>query len=467
MRILKNIARVFFGNILTILSGVVVGFILPKIITVSEYGFYKIFTLYFNYLGVLSLGIIDGIVLKYGGIDYERFDRTLFRCYFAWYLIINACFTAVLLVSSLIFSDIDYKFVVLMLCVNLIPINLIGYFQQISQISQRFQEYSKIKILQSIANVVLVCVLFLINILEIDASKYHIYMVGLSVVNILLACWYIKNYWEIVWGSRTSLREGIGEIGGLMKQGFPLLLANLCSTLLLSLDRQFVSVLFSTEEYAVYAFAYSMLSLVTVATSAASIVIYPVFKRVDLVWLKEQYQNINTVVLVFAFLLILVYYPLEYFIRWFLPQYTYSISIFQIILPGLVISASLSIVIQNYYKTLEKSRDFFVKSVVALMVAFISNVIAYIIFRSRESISIASIISLLVWYYIADFPLRRVCKGRNKNILYITLMFFGFYFCTGIIGGWVGGVINFIFLGIATFLIYRAEFKGLRSLLQF
>ena len=66
-----------------------------------------------------------------------------------------------------------------------------------------------------------------------------------------------------------------------MKLGMPLLLANLCSTFLISLDRQFVSMLFTTEEYAVYAFAYSMLSLITVATSAVATVLYPVFKRMD------------------------------------------------------------------------------------------------------------------------------------------------------------------------------------------
>ena len=77
MRILKNILKVVFGNMSAIISGIFVGFVLPKIISVNDYGFYKIFTLYFSYIGVLSMGVIDGIVLKYGKFNYDELDRMM------------------------------------------------------------------------------------------------------------------------------------------------------------------------------------------------------------------------------------------------------------------------------------------------------------------------------------------------------------------------------------------------------
>lgn len=82
------------------------------------------------------------------------------------------------------------------------------------------------------------------------------------------------------------MRDTLPEIVHLIQIGFPLLFANLCSTLILTLDRQFVNVLFDNATYAVYAFAYNMLSLVTVATSAISTVLYPTLKRVDLESIK-------------------------------------------------------------------------------------------------------------------------------------------------------------------------------------
>ena len=69
---IKNIIRVLLSNVATIISGIVIGFIIPKILSVRDYGMYKTFTLYMTYAGFFSLGIIDGIVLKFGAFFPQR-----------------------------------------------------------------------------------------------------------------------------------------------------------------------------------------------------------------------------------------------------------------------------------------------------------------------------------------------------------------------------------------------------------
>ena len=64
--LLKNIIAVAFSNCTNIIAGVVVGFIIPKILSMDDYGYYKTFTLYTTYIGLFNLGLADGIVLKYG-----------------------------------------------------------------------------------------------------------------------------------------------------------------------------------------------------------------------------------------------------------------------------------------------------------------------------------------------------------------------------------------------------------------
>lgn len=466
MKILKNILRVMIGNLTTVVSGIFVGFILPKIISVSDYGFYKIFTLYFNYIGVLSIGIIDGIVLKYGRYNYDELDRKKFRVYFAWYSIVNLFFTAILLVVSILLSDIDYSFIFLILCANILPVNYTGYFQQISQITQRFKEFSIVKTIQSVANVFLIGVLFVIyNFSEINIS-YRLYLVGTLILNLLLNFWYMVTYRDIIFGERQSLRSSIKEIISLIKMGFPLLLANLCTTFMLSLDRQFVSVLFSTEEYAIYAFAYSMLALITVATSSISIVIYPIFKRIDKEILMKNYGNISAIVLIFSFFIILVYYPLCYFINWFLPLYEYSLLIFKIILPGLVISTVISVIMHNYYKVIDLSNVFLKKSVLVLIISIVFNFVAYYIFYTREAISIASVLALLIWYIISEFSLRKYCALKYKNFAFIVVMSICFYLCTLISKYWLGALINLISLVIMIVFFYAKDLKNIAKLIK-
>ena len=155
MRNIKNIALVAASNSTSILAGIFIGFLIPKILTVTDYGMYKTFTLYMTYVGFFSLGIIDGIVLKYGGVDYQDLDRKDFRAYFAWYNIIHAFFAVLLLVTGLIINRKSLSFLLLMLAANMWAVNITGYFQQLSQITQRFKEFSIRKVLQNTANSIL------------------------------------------------------------------------------------------------------------------------------------------------------------------------------------------------------------------------------------------------------------------------------------------------------------------------
>lgn len=464
MKAFKNIFNVIVSNITTIISGIVVSFLLPKIISVSDYGFYKIFTLYFNYLGVLSFGIIDGIVLKYGEKDYEDLDRKRFRSYFAWYSLLNIVFTFVILMVALFIEDLDYKFLILLLGVNLLPANVTGYFQQISQITQRFKEYSTRKILQSVSNIILVLMMLVLYRSNIVAVTYRVYLICLFVVNLLLSIWYMMTYRDIICGKKEQLITTFMEIISIVRLGFPLLLSNLCSTLLLSLDRQFVSMLFGTEDYATYAFAYSILSLITVATSAISVVIYPIFKRTDTSTLMGNYRYINFILLVFLYGVMLMYFPLVYFIEWFLPQYTYSLYIFRIILPGLAINSSITVVAHNYYKVFEKSAEFFRKSIVALIVSAAFNIIAFQIFKTREAISVASIFALLVWYLHSRMGLRKICGANQKDTVYMLIMCLGFYLCTSIESPWLSGIIYFGFYTLISVIWLGHDWKRIKNI---
>ena len=85
---IKSIIGVTLSNCTTILSGIVIGFLIPKILSVDSYGLYKTFTLYTTYIGFFSLGIIDGIVLDYGGYNFEKLNKEKFRSFF---FMVHAC----------------------------------------------------------------------------------------------------------------------------------------------------------------------------------------------------------------------------------------------------------------------------------------------------------------------------------------------------------------------------------------
>ena len=451
----KSIIEVTLSNIATILAGIVVGMLLPKVISVEDYGWYKTFTLYTTYVGFFSLGLIDGIVLQHGGDDYENLDRALFRSYFKWYGLIHASFAVVLLIGAILIGDSNYSFICVMLALYLIAANFSGYFQQISQITQRFKEYSARKIIYSCLKILNVLILFGLSFFGIEPN-YKIYLLVFMVSEYALTLWYMFTYRDIILGRSKTFSETRNDIVNLSKIGFPLLFANLCSTLILSLDRQFVSILFDTETYAKYSFAYNMLSLVTVAMSAISTVLYPTLKRTTKETLKETYSSLISIISLIVFAAIAAYYPLCVFVNWFLPKYVESLPIFRIVFPGLALSSSITVIMHNYYKTLGKNIIYFKKSIVVLIVSGLANAIAYYFFRTTAAISIASIITMLFWYlYIEQYFVNEYRYARKKNFLYLVVMMILFYASSAIPNYYIAFAIYIAAYAVTTWLFFK------------
>ena len=146
----KDILKVAFSNLAKLLSGVLVGLLLPKIIGVTDYGYYKTFTLYGVYVGLFTFGITDGIYLKFGGQDYDALDKAKFRFYTRFYFLMELCFSAIAAVIALFFLPGEYSFIFLSLAIYLLFFNITSFFQTISQITCRFTELSVRNLLQSL-----------------------------------------------------------------------------------------------------------------------------------------------------------------------------------------------------------------------------------------------------------------------------------------------------------------------------
>ena len=203
--------------------------------------------------------------------------------------------------------------------------------------------------------------------------------------------------------------------------------------------------MFTNSEYAIYAFAYNLLSLVTVATLAISTVLYPVLKRTTEETLRENYSDLISIILVFVYGALIAYFPLCAFIRWFLPKYTGSLLIFRVIFPGLAMSSAITVIMHNYYKTLGDNVTYFKKSVLILILSAVANAVAYLLFKSTISISVASIITMIIWYlYTEQYFVKHYKYERWKNLSFLLVMMGCFYSITAISNWIIAGILYLI-----------------------
>lgn len=423
----KNLVGVIFSRLVSLASSMAVGLLLPKILSVEDYGYLKIFTLYSAYTALLHFGFADGILLKIAGKDYNELDFQVMRTYTRFFSVFECIITGLMLLVGTLFLRGEHLFILVMLALDMLFVNITTYYQFVSQGTQRFAEYSQKSIIVAIAKLIFIGVLFVVFLERKSTVSYRTYLIGLCSLDFLMLIWYVWIYRDITFGKSTGIKEVKNAIINIFKTGIILTIAYQVSHLILALDRQFVSVLYSTEKYAIYSFAYNIVTMISTVISSISVVLLPMLKKAGTKYAVENYKKSLIIVSVLLGFSLLAYFPVQIFIGWFLPEYTQSISYIAIVLPSILFSSGISVVMFTIDKVIDTIDVFFKNSLIILVLGAISNLLAYKFFGTMFSISCASLLIMAVWYLLESNHIR-VKSGVSayKEFIYIVLLISAF-----------------------------------------
>ena len=324
----------------------------------------------------------------------------------------------------------------------------------LSQITGQFRQLSRLTGLQSLLGAAAVLLLWLLKRGE-ECSR--LYLLLYTAGNVLTTGIWLFNWRTLFAGKAAPAGRERRATLLLIRTGVPLMLANLCTLLILSADRQCVSLMFDTRTYAVYAFAYNILTMITMVISAISTVLFPTMKRMERDALLQAWPTLCLGVPLLVFACTLVYYPLVPFIRRFLPDYAASLDTLRIVFPGLAASSLVTIVIHNYDKALGLSDRFCAQSLLMLLLSIAANIAAWRLFGSTAAISGASVIMLLLWYLLTGGTLHRRYGLRLWPGLLLLLGGSGLYWlCTmELLPLWAGFLLQLAVLLLSSMRIFR------------
>ena len=465
----RNLLWVVVGRVIALLSSVAVGLLLPKIFSVTDYGYFKMFTLYAVYTGLLHFGFIDGILLKLAGKEYEELDVEKVRAYTKFFVLFEVLVAlAVLLIGGLLAKG-ELLFIVIMLVINMVAVNVTSYYQFVSQATQRFREYSVKNLILSGAKLLLVGGLFLMYALDLAAVSYKIYLVCLNLLDVFMMLWYIFMYRGITFGKKASFSAVKRDIIDIFKVGIVLTAAYQVSHLVLALDRQFVNLLFPMETFAVYSFGYNIVTMISTVVSSVSTVLLPMLKKGSREVVVGYYKKGISMIAIVMACAIAAYFPLVLFIRWFLPGYVTSLTYIAVILPALVFTSGVTVIMFTVEKVLGTNLSFFKTSCVIFALGFVTNVAAYLIFKSPLAISYASLLTMAVWFLLESCLLgRRIGVGAAKEFAYILLISALFLSVTHLLQNVYLGFLLYVgAVAVLTLVMYlpllKGEYRRIRS----
>lgn len=443
------------SNIFQLGANIALGLLIPMLLSVEEYGYYKIYTLYIGYCGVLHFGFVDGILLNYGGQDIAQLDRFQFRGLTKVFCLCELLCVCLIIVLGISFFDGIHRVIVLLVGCNLLITNMTLYYQYLTQAVSRFKTLSLRKVLNALLTILLVATFWLYKEKRATEVGFEAIVVGLQLISLGLLFWYVWTYRDLSFGKSVSLQETATRAWSLCQKGILLTIAYEIAQFMLLLDRQLVSVLFPVETYAQYAFAYNLLSCVTTVIAAMSTVMFPMLKRMSVEKVKTMFSDSIAAITMLICAALGGYYIVALLVEWILPAYIDAMRYFRIVFPALAMSGSITIVMFTFYKVLDKIRYYLVNSLITLAVCLGLGVCAYWLWRTPEAISCASVAAITIWYCLNASRLAKFCQSRwTKNLLYVLIIMLIFYVSTYLNSPLVGFVIYYIGFIVMTYIWY-------------
>lgn len=416
----KNVSIVFVNNLLSLIKGIAVSLALPIVLSMEGYADYKLFTLYSSYIGLLHFGLIDGICLRYAGKTIKEIGGQKIRMFSHLLMKMDLFNSVVILILSQMLLPRDARWLGWAIAVDVNLHNMMSFNSLLMQITMQFKKYTFIECTFNILQLLSLPLLLLLRRWGVMSGRGYVMLYQCAEI-LVLVCVMFKMP-EIVLGKAQSVSDRKQEVQELLKIGIPLLVSGIVATLVVNLDRQFVSVLFSKRDYAAYSFAYSIMNIALTLLSAMSIVLYPTLKKVGKEQICGYYNKTISGISMLVFFGLTFVSIADMFIRWILPKYVASIEILMLILPALCTISLLQIVVINYYKAIEKMNWYFWLCIGALGLSFLANSVAYHIWRSMDAIAIATVISCCVWFVSCDVTLRLKMKIKGTTIWYVLIM---------------------------------------------
>ncbi len=442
---IKHVITVVSTNIFIIVLGIILGFFLPVVLSVEMYTDYKLIMFYLPFSTIFHLGIADYILLQYVKYSKEDFEEDdVLSSLFLFTASLNLLVTLLLVIINNVFigNPLIYK-----IAVFIIPLNISSMFMMMLKANKEFGKSSLIDVLKNLSKALGIIIIF-----AFSANNYNLILVMFLTILLFINLYMCIYYRNVVFKGKIKFKKYISSIS----VGFPLMLAYFISILAFGLDRIFIeySSFTTKHQYAMYAFAYSIMTLVSSIIVSMNSLIVPYIARESEDKQKIAYTQLGKLINLLFVAAIIIIFVVPIIVKQFLPDYLDSVLIFNILL--------LSLGFNLHYNTKQRSYFFILKSSYAnlfanlglLAIVSLFNVVVLIFKLDYVYYAIATLFSYLLFYIIVEMFLRKKMDMELKSIadpiiymVFITLVIISYWndhYC-------ISGIIYLVTLSIALY----------------
>ncbi|EDT78999.1 capsular biosynthesis protein [Clostridium perfringens] len=442
MNLKKSIFKIFSANFLTMISGVIISFLVPAILSVEMYSYVKTYAFYISYIAFFSLGFVDGMYIKYGGIDLNKVDKSQLKLEHLVYLIIQIIFT----IFFIIFSIIKSNLIIFLMGISIIPMNVVGFYKMFYQAVGEFNKYVYISYIYTIIN--FLSNIFLIFILK--SKNYIPYCLTSLLANIVIYLYLEYKFLAEFRGVKIKYDKIVFNN---IKIGFFILFGNLSVMMFYAIDRWFIKLFYTVNDFAYYSFAISMLNIINLLISAISVTFYNYLAKDED---EEKVKKLKRYFIILGAFASLGYFVLAGIVSIILKKYILSLNIIAISFAAYPYMIVINALYVNLYKARKNEKKYLKVVLLMVVISTIYNTIAMLLSKNSVAIAIATTLSFITWYIYSSRDFKYL-KSTRKESIYLFINLIGFLLASNFLNWFLGGVTYFIIFLISTWFVFKED----------
>ncbi len=393
----RDVATLGAGSLLAGSINVLLVFVIPRVVSVEDYGYWRLFALYAGYAGFAHLGFADGALLRWAGRPFAEFHQELLPSlrFVFWQHVLLLTPLCVLLGFVL---HGQLRFAGIAIAVYALIYNSVALLQFSLQSARLFRPVA--------ISTVAVPALFLAFVVlwklrwppsyrELISSYFMAWLVTLG----FLLSW--TRPWQ---GTPRPVEDSL--VRSSLLAGWPIVLANTGVGLILAADRLAVSWAATIQNFAQYSLAASAMAVPINMIQVCSRVFFSHFAGLSGDGRKRIYGAASRMLLVAWCLLLPYYFALDLFVKHFLPKYVPSLGIARVLLLGIPFLAGIQILHMSFAYLNGRQRHFLWQTLGVLIVSLgFASLVAFGT-GSLKTVGATQVVILGLWWLLNEWTLR-------------------------------------------------------------
>ena len=210
--------------------------------------------------------------------------------------------------------------------------------------------------------------------------------------------------------SQFDINLGVRESLISMRVGISLMIANICSLLILGVGRQIVDMKWGLVAFGKVSFSLTLMNFALTFIMQIGLVLFPALRRLSSDELKGYYGKLTLGLFYILPLMYIVYLPVQYILELWLPDYKESISYLATVLPICYFDSKMNLIGNTFFKVLNKQVLLLKINIITIVISSIFGLISAYIFNSMYFVIVGMVLAIIFRSVLADTLLSKDIK---------------------------------------------------------